>query len=669
MKSRFNENASDDEGHSRVGEAHANHGHGGESHGLLSRGALLLCSGAAMVASLLLSLAGVPEVAEALGMVAGTLGVAYMLPEFLADVRRRRFSMSSLTVIATVAGIAVGEPIEAGMVIFLYEVGETLEDWARDRASDTLSEMEGMIPAKAHVVMHDGEVIDMPTEGIEAGETVRVLAGERVPTDGVVTKGTSEFDESHISGESVPVPHGESLHPEVVGGALNVGPVVETRVTAPSGASAVSRIADMTRKAREGRIPHQSMLDAFAERYTPVVGVAACVVAFAVPAAMSLIGVPVDWLEWVRRGVSLLVIGCPCSVVIGMPVTFVSGIHALARNGVVVSGGEVIGTAAGTQRIMLDKTGTITTGLMSVEMEVSRNGDLRNEALATALAVESSSNHPIAQAVVSYANSQMAGTQTDVAVWDVHEVPGMGMSGKVDGHEVTVGRVVRERTDQDDEVATSLAQVADEMASAGLTPIEVSIDGVPTMTLGIGNEVRDGAEEAIARMGSLTGESPTMLTGDSLPVARAIANEVGIGEDDVRAGMFPEQKMEAVLSSQVDGKVTMMVGDGINDAPALAHADVGVAVGDSKSDISFGMADAIAMGDPLDAACALISISRRIMATARLCLGLSVAAKAVAAVLVMTGTMGMGVAVMADTGMTLAVSLIGLGVSRVKAKR
>lgn len=667
MKSRFNGKESNVEGHSHVDESHD--GLEGEPHGSRYRKALLLCSGIAMAVALLLHLTGISLAAEVIGMVAGTLGTIYMLPELMRDVRRGRFSMNSLTVIATVAGIAVGEPIEAGMVIFLYEVGEMLEDWARDRASDTLSEMEGMIPAKAHVVMHDGEVIDMPTEGIEAGETVRVLAGERVPTDGVVTKGTSEFDESHISGESVPVPHGESLHPEVVGGALNVGPVVEIRVTAPSGESAVSRIADMTRKAREGRIPHQSMLDAFAERYTPIVGVVACVVAFVVPATMSMLGMPSDWLEWVRRGVSLLVIGCPCSVVIGMPVTFVSGIHALARNGIVVSGGEIIETAANTQRIMLDKTGTITTGRMSVEMEVSRNGNMRNEALAAALAIESASNHPIAKAVVSYANAQMVGTQTDVAVWNVHEVPGMGMSGKVDGHEVTVGRAVRERIDQDDEVASSLAQVADEMASAGLTPIEVSIDGVPTMTLGIGNEVRDGAEEAIARMGSLTGESPTMLTGDSLPVARAIANEVGIGEDDVRAGMFPEQKMEAVLSSQVEGKVTMMVGDGINDAPALAHADVGVAVGDSKSDISFGMADAIAMGDPLDAACALVSISRRIMATARLCLVLSIVAKLIAAILVMTGAMGMGIAVMADTGMTLAVSLIGLGASKMEARR
>lgn len=644
------------------------------------RPALFACSGATMALSLLSWLLGHAEHADALGMLAGALGIVLMLPEVMGDIRKRRFSMGTLTVVATISGILVGEPMEAGMVIFLYEVGERLEDWARARASDALSEMEALMPSKAHVVMHDGEVIDMPTSELEVGEVIRVLAGERVPVDGTIVRGSSEFDESHVTGESAPVAHGASGHPEVTGGSLNISGVIEMKVDVPASESTVSRIADMTRSAREGRVPRQSFLDAFAERYTPAIGVLALLVALGIPAAGTLLGVSPDWLGWARRGVALLVIGCPCSVVIGIPITFVAGIHALARRGIVIRGAEVMSGAAEVRRVMLDKTGTITTGRMSVELEAICDMGRRMEVMSVIHALESASHHPIAQTLVAYASSQTAGQQMDVAVWDVREIVGKGMAGMVDGHDAFVGKVMEMAPGTDapsadgndagdgeptpSDITQALAEVADEMSSNGLTPIMVSIDGHGVAVLGLGNEIRERARDSVSRMADLTGESPMMLTGDSLPVAQAIAGEIGVGPDCVMAGMSPEQKMEAVLSSQAEGKVTMMVGDGINDAPALAYADVGVAVGSSRADVSLGAADAVTMGNPLDAACVLIASSRRVIATARACLALALIAKVLTAALVMTGVMGMGLAVFADTGMTLIVSLVGLGVAK-----
>lgn len=650
-------------GSTDAGHEGRSHRHDGEAGGSFRR-ILFVATGIAMLLSLASRLLGMAGASDALGIVAGFAGIACMLPEAIRDIAGRKFTMSLMTVTATVTGILVGEPMEAGMVIFLYEVGKMLEDWATDRASDALSEMENLMPSQAHVVMHDGEVINMPLSDLGQDTVVRVLVGERVPTDGTIVKGESEFDESHVSGESAPVPHGRTQHSDVVGGSLNVGSVIEMRVTALPEDSTVSRIANLTRQAKDGRIPHQGMLDAFAERYTPAIAVLSLLVALAIPSLMRLLGMDVAWLDWFRRGVALLVIGCPCSVVIGIPVAFVSGICSLARHGVVVRGADVMEVAGDTDLVMLDKTGTITTGRMSVDVVVLPEGEDPLEPVLTVMVLESASNHPVAQPLTAYAGTVLAGRSCDIAVGKMTEVPGRGMTGTVNGCRAYVGRIPDGSDQLGGDASGDMLAAAEEISVLGLTPVIVVTDGRARMLFGIGNEVRDGARQSVAAMHEATGNMPMMVTGDARPVSLAIAGAVGIPEGRVTSSASPAAKMEKVLSAQADGYHVLMVGDGINDAPALAHADVGMAVGSLKSDVSFGVADAIAMGNPLDAVNVLIATSRHVMGLARTSLVLALAAKAVATVLVMAGAMGMGLAVFADTGMTLVVSLIGLSVLR-----
>ena len=622
----------------------------------------VLLAGILLLVSMICQLGGQQQILATVGLLAGLTAVANVVPEALRDVLNGRLSASVLVVVAAVAGILGGDSMEAGLVAFLYEIGKMVGEWAIGKASDASGALKGLLSSKAHVVMHDGEIIDMPLSEMSEDSLIRVLPGERVPTDGRIVRGASEFDESQVTGRNRFAPHGESELPDVIGGSLNMGSVVEMRMTSLPDESVVSRMAKLVGEANEGKEPCQSMLGAIGGILAPATAITAIIVAVAVPAVLSVLGANPSWGEWIRRGTALLAVSCSQSITIGASVALMSGIGLLAKCGTVVRGSDVIREASETDLVMLDKAGGITTGRASVEAVAIPDGYDPTECLVAMVALESSSDHPTARAIFLYAMTQLVGKQCDMSVSGLREVPGHGMAGTVNGHDAYIGGAFDSSCEGDRQ--GWLYEVAMELARCRLTPIVIRIDGEDRMALGIGNEVRKGAEAEIGSMAMLTGNAPLVLTGDMRQVAITVSGDVGIDEGQVMSDMLPDDKAEAVMDARSEGHHVLVVGDGARDASSLAEANVGIAVWEPGGGVSFGAANAIAMGNPLVAVNRLLLVSRITMRRARIAPAVAFVAKAVTAVLALAGITGMGMVMLEEVGMTFVMSLVGLGVMR-----
>ena len=615
---------------------------------------LMIGSGALLVFGLVADhLLHDTAVANPAYIVSAILGLVFILPMAVASIKRHTADMNVLMSIAVIGGLALGAYGEAAMVIFLDQVGEWLEGWSMRKTSGSIKELMNLTPRNAHVVSADGTTHDIAVDEVEEGQTIRVLAGERVPLDGTILKGSSSFDEAPVTGESVPQDKG--VGDEVFGGTLNTNAVVEVEVTADEDCSTIARIISMVQGAQAEKAPYESFIDRFAEVYTPAVIAIAAVVGIAVPLVLGIAGAMewAAWRDWVYRALSLLVVACPCALVISTPVSFVSAITRAANMGVLVKGGACFDIATKVDTVTFDKTGTLTSGSPSVVGVRAVEGVDKDALLGTAAALEANSTHPLARAIA--ARAREIGQDTLVAD-GIEEITGNGMRGTIEGVPCAIGKLAFAQ-DQG-AVTEDVRRDAAELASQGATALVVMANGHPMGVIGVADTIRETSKQAVSELGDYGMADLEMLTGDNKQTAAVIAQQAGVSS--VSAELLPQGKVDRIRELRDSGHTVCMVGDGINDAPALATADLGVTMGAAASDTALEVADVALLSDDLSKLPAFFRLSRRTMNIVRENVGFAIIVKALIMVLVIMGLAGMGAAVFADTGVALIVILNGM---------
>lgn len=554
------------------------------------------------------------------------------------------FTIEMLMTIAAVGALVIGAAEEAALVVFLFAVGEVLEGVAADRARASIRALADLVPQTALLV--EGTMTrEIQAAMLTPGQTVLVRPGDRMPADGEVVDGASDVDESPITGESAPKV--KTKGDLVYAGSINRDAALFVRVTRTAEDNTIARIVRLVEEAQDAKAPTERFIDRFSRIYMPAIVVLAILVAILPPLAFEA-----DWQVWIYRALALLLIGCPCALVISVPASIASSMSAGARRGLLLKGGSVLEAASKTRVVAFDKTGTLTRGMPRVT-DVRAFGMSEDSLLELTAAVESQSSHPLAQAIVAEA------TRRGIVLPPVTRakaVPGRGAEAFVAGIAVIVAspRYAAELNALPAPVAVALATFQGE----GKTAVVVVRDGEPAGVVACRDELRADAQEAIDQLRDL-GVSAVMLTGDNAATGKAIAGALGI---DVRAELLPDAKVAAIRELSANSAV-MMVGDGINDAPALATATVGIAMG-SGTGVALETADGALLGDRVADVARLIRLARATMTNIRQNVALALGLKAVFLVTSLFGFTGLWLAILADTGATVLVTLNALRLLR-----
>lgn len=543
------------------------------------------------------------------------------------------------------------------MVMALYAIAEAIEAKAVDRARNAIKGLLAMAPEVAAVRQPDGVWLETPVARVPLQAVVRVRPGERVPMDGVVADGNSTINQAPVTGESMPVD--KAAGDPVFAGTINEIGTLEITVTAAASNSTLARIIHAVEEAQATRAPMQGFVDRFAAIYTPGVFVLALAVALLGPWTFDW-----TWLQAVYKALVLLVIACPCALVISTPVTVVSGLAAAARRGILIKGGVYLEGARKLKAIALDKTGTITEGkprLVSWELLAADLNRAQLEAVAAAMAGQS--DHPVSRAISQgLAQGQAQGpTAFALTVGDFKALPGRGVQSQVDGVTYVLGnhRLMEERGQCSPAIAARLKLLEE----AGRTVTLLASPAGVLALFAVADTIKPSSREAVAELKAL-GITPVMLTGDNQATANAIAHEAGI--EEARGNLLPADKLAAIKALQAEHGPTAMTGDGINDAPALAQADIGVAMGAAGTDIAMEAADVVVMNDDLRRIAETVRLSRAMHAVLWQNISLALGIKAVFLVLALFGNASMWMAVFADMGASLLV--VGNGLRLLKAR-
>lgn len=615
-----------------------------------AQGRLVLSSGTLLVLAWLVSLAA-PGVG-AWGYVAATLvGTWPLARRAIASARSGDpFSMGTLVTLAALGALLIGEAAEGAAVVFLFAVGELLEGVAAGRARAGVRALVELTPRTA-LRLDGGEVTEVSAGSLRVGERIQVRPGARVPADGVIETGCSDLDDSPVTGESVPV--GKGVGDPVYAGSVNGGGLLTVRVEREASDNTVARILHLVEEAEASRAPTARLIDRFSRVYTPFVVAVSAGVALLPPLLAGA-----EWHPWLYRGLSLLLIGCPCALVLSVPAAITSALAAGTRRGLLVKGGAVLETLGRVRTVAFDKTGTLTAGRPALtDVRPLAGGDER-EGLRLAAGVEAGSDHPLARAVVERARREGWAVP---AARDGRALPGRGVSAVVEGrvlHVVSPDHA-REQGWLTGEAETGTSTLEAEGKTAALlveTPPGAPARGLALLALR--DEARPDAAEAVARLRAL-GLRPVMLTGDNPRTAAAIAAPLGL---EVRAGLRPEDKGRVVRELSARGGVAM-VGDGINDAPALAAADVGIAMG-GGTDVALETADAALLHGRVAGVADLVALSRATLGNIRQNVALALALKAVFLVTTLLGSTHLWMAILADTGATALVTANALRLLR-----
>lgn len=503
-----------------------------------------------------------------------------------------------LVSIAAIGAIIIGNHWEAAAVTFLFAVGHALESATLNKTRSALAELVAVAPDVA-VVLREDEQVEVPAIAVTRGETVLVKNGAKVPVDGAVVSGSGTLDEASITGESVPVD--KTTGDQVFAGTIATGGFLRVRATGVGPDTTLAKIIHRVEEAQDAKARTQAFMDRFSAWYTPaIIALALLVGLFTLDVVLAL---------------TLLVIACPGALVISIPVSIVSGIGRGAKDGILVKGGEFLETSAKIDAVALDKTGTLTEGRPRLTDVVALDPDMnRGEVLRLAARAEAGSEHPLAQPLLEAADE--AGTPVRGLPEHTEPVPGKGIVATLDGHRVAVGNLALMETENiTGHDAAAAGSVVTELAALGRTPMVVARDGQVLGVVAVADRVRTDAPEMVHRLHAAGVKKVLMLTGDIEPVARAVAEQVGI--DEVRAGLLPEDKLDAVADLQRRGHTVAMVGDGVNDAPALATADIGVAMGAAGTGVAIETADIALMKDDLLKLPKAISLARRTVANMR----------------------------------------------------
>lgn len=562
----------------------------------------------------------------------------------------RQLNMNVLMAVAVTGAALIGQWPEAAMVSFLFAIANVIEQHSLDRARRAIQGLLQLAPVEADVKSPAGEWIKKEVGAVSVNDVIQVKPGERVPLDGEITMGSATINQAPITGESIPVE--KAPGDRVFAGSINQNGVFEFRVTAAAGDTTLAHIIKTVEAAQADRAPAQRFVDRFAAIYTPLVFVVALVIVVAAPFLFGW-----SWYDAVYRALVLLVIACPCALVISTPVTIVSGLAAATRMGILVKGGSYLENAGRIKAMAFDKTGTITVGSPILTDVVSLRGE-EQRALEYALALASGSDHPVSKAIAQGCRQQFNMT-VSLPVERLTAIPGLGMSGTISGSDFVLAnhRLIEERK----QCSESLEERLEGLERLGKTSVMLADDDGPIAIFAVADAIRKQSATALAALSNF-GIHIVMLTGDNPHTAQAVAAQVGIS--DIRANLLPEEKLQIIEELREKYGVVAMVGDGINDAPALARADIGIAMGSAGSDTAIETADIALMDDDPSRLFTLITLSRRTMSILRQNICLALVIKAVFLCLALAGKATLWMAVFADMGASLIVVANGLRMLR-----
>jgi Zn2+/Cd2+-exporting ATPase len=628
--------------------AHHHHDHGGDAHdhgptGDGSKLRLVYLLGALVAGAFAASYA-LPDRANYLYLGATLLALIPFGKRAIALARRGSpFSIETLMCVAALGAVVIGAAAESAIVVLLFAVGEWLEGVAAGRARAGIRSLVAMMPREAQRRAENGVYETVDAESLRTDDIVLVRPGERVPCDGEIVEGASALDESPVTGESVPVARG--VGDPVVAGSVNANAALVLRVTTAGPDSTLARIARLVQDASVSRGQTQRFIERFSAIWTP----AAMTLALAVAVLPPLLGGG-DWATWIYRGLAVLLVACPCALVISVPAAMASGLSTGARNGLLIKGGAALEAIGRATTIAFDKTGTLTQGKPKVTDAIPAPGTTVAELLSLAAGVEAGSAHPLAKAVVAAAAAQGL---APCAATQALAVPGKGVAARIDGALVEIGSPSWAA-----ESGRALPVGIAALEGAGKTVALVYRDGVTLGLIAMRDEPRDDAKEGIARLQAL-GPTAIMLTGDNARTAAAIAGSLGLR---FKAQLLPEQKLAEIAALKRGGTVAM-VGDGINDAPALAAADVGIAMGGGTA-VALEAADAAIVKDRVAGIAELVRLSRATLANVKQNVTIAIGLKAVFLATTVLGITGLWPAILADTGATVLVTLNALRLLR-----
>jgi Zn2+/Cd2+-exporting ATPase len=601
---------------------------------------LVIGSGVLLLGGLLIQLTGSALPSWPLLVLSVVLGAIPTVRRAITSLQARHLDIHVLMVVAVMGAVLLQEWTEAASVVFLFALAQLLEAGAMERARGAIRALMELAPAEA-VVRRNGNPHRVPIDDVVVGDVVLVGPGEKIPVDGTVLSGSSYVNQAPVTGESLPAE--KHAQDDVFAGTINGRGALDVEVTRLRRDSTLARIIHLVERAQAQRAPSQTFVDRFARVYTPIVLALAVIVAVGPPLAFSA-----GWDVWFYRALVLLVISCPCALVISTPVSIVSGLAAAARKGVLIKGGAHLEKLAAVTCVAFDKTGTLTRGELRVQSVLPLNGVREDVVRQLAAAVESRSEHPIGRAVVD--DAQERGLQWNQATSFV-ALPGRGAEAVVDGTHVVVGshRLFRERGLFDNGIAEAVQAIA----SAGATSVLVAREGVPVGVIAVADVMRNGAPEALEVLRAQGIKHVAMLTGDHASAAQAFANATGV--DDVWAELLPEDKVTSVTALRAAYGPVAMIGDGVNDAPALAAADVGIAMGAAGTDVALETADVALMADELGKIPYAIRLSRATTRNIRANIAFSIVLKGGFLVLAIAGMATLWMAVAADMGASLLV--------------
>lgn len=576
----------------------------------------------------------------------------YIVPRAFRSLRNLHADMNLLMTVAVIGAILIGEWFEGAAVAFLFALSLVLENWSVQRARRAIAGLLDIVPTTARFVSpadNEETIIEKAVEEVPVGAVVLVRPGEKIPLDGIISKGRTSVSQAPVTGESIPVE--KQAGDEVFAGTINEEGAFRFKVTKPANDTTLARIIHLVEEAQNRRAAAEQWVEKFARYYTPAVMIIALSMMIIPPLLLG------NWSQWFYQALVMLVIACPCALVISTPVTIVAGLASAARHGVLIKGGIYLEAPAQLRVIALDKTGTLTHGIPEVQAVYPYNGHTKAEVLKRAAALEAESGHPIAQAIVRAATEESLELETAT---ELRDIKGKGTQAVVDGQAYWIGshRWMHEKGAETVDIHARATEIED----AAHTLVALGSDKHVCGLIAVTDRIREGAAESVIALKRLGVEHVVMLTGDNHATARAVAE--GLGIDEFRAEMLPEEKVKAIEELTSKYHSVAMIGDGVNDAPAMAASSLAVAMGAAGSDVAIETGDIALMADDLGKVPWLISHSRRCLRIIKENVGFALGTKAVFMLLALTGTATLWMAIAADMGASLLVIFNGLRMLR-----
>ena len=568
------------------------------------------------------------------------------------NLSRLKFDMNTLMTIAILGAAVIGEWGEGAMVVILFAISEALERYSMYKARQSIESLMDIAPKEA-LIRRGTEEMMVHVEDIQVGDIMIVKPGQKLAMDGTVIKGTSTLNQAAITGESVPVT--KTINDEAFAGTLNEEGLLEVKVTKRVEDTTLSKIIHLVEEAQAERAPSQAFVDKFAKYYTPAIVILSALIAVLPP----LFGG--DWSEWIYQGLAILVVGCPCALVVSTPVAVVTAIGNAAKNGVLIKGGIHLEETGHLKAIAFDKTGTLTKGIPAVTDIVTFDGN-ENELLTITAAIENGSQHPLASAIMRKAEENGLNFK-GIVVEEFQSITGKGVKAQVNNEMYYVGNPNLFEETLRNGIETSITENITRMQTQGKTVMVLGTEKEILSLIAVADEMRESSKEVISKLNHM-GVETVMLTGDNQRTAEAIGKQVGVS--DIKADLLPEDKLNFIKKLREKHQSVAMVGDGVNDAPALAASSVGVAMGGAGTDTALETADIALMSDDLSKLPYTIKLSRKALVIIKQNITFSLAIKLVALLLVMPGWLTLWIAIFADMGATLLVTLNSLRLLRVK---